>query len=99
MLRTVAMTGILALTLTAARADPNIVVSYNDLDLSQPADVHVLSARVERAAETACAPLKDSGPQMYYRIWFTNCVRSTVAEAASQIAALSRSDKVHFAER
>jgi UrcA family protein len=97
MLRTVAMTGILALTLTAAQADPGITVSYGDLDLSQSADIHVLGTRVGQAAESACASLKDSGPQMFYRIWFANCVRSTSAEATRRIAALPRSNRIRFA--
>jgi UrcA family protein len=99
MLRTVTTTAILALTLTAAQAGPVITVPYGDLDLSRPADAQVLGARVARAAESTCDSLANLRPALFYKSWFAACVRSTAAEATSQIAALSRSDRIQFASR
>ena len=88
MFRTFATAAALVLTLTAAQASP-ATVKFGDLDLSRPADAHVLSTRIQQAAETACSNLRSSSPSMFYKKWFETCVHATSAEMTARVAALS----------
>ena len=88
MFRTFTSAAILALTITAALAD-STTVQFGDLDLSRPADMRVLNSRIEKAVETACSPLRGSGPSLFYRAFFARCVSNTTARMSARIAALS----------
>jgi len=58
MLRILTVTALLALSITAAQAEDasnaSTLVSYADLDLSQPVDARTLAARLQDAATAVC---------------------------------------------
>ena len=55
MLRTLTVTALLTLSITAVHAeDASTLVSYADLDLSKPADAKTLAARLQDAATAVC---------------------------------------------
>ena len=89
MFRMFATTAALALTITAVQADPAVTVRYGDLDLSSAAGAHVLNSRIQQAAQTTCAGLRNPRPPLFYHDWYAGCVRNVSAETTMRIAALS----------
>ena len=90
----------LAASITSAHADSaearSVVVSTKGLDLSQPADVERLYARLRRAAREVCEPL-ESRSAVTQTAWRT-CKEGALARAVAAVdhPALS---KRHFARR
>jgi UrcA family protein len=63
---------------------PTTTVSFSDLDLSKPADVQTLYARVQEAAVAVCdAELR--AKQMASSGWRQQCIRAAVAGAGKQV--------------
>ena len=93
MFRTFTSAAILALTITAAQADPTNV-QFGDLDLSRPADMQVLNSRIEKAVETACSSLRGSGPLMFYE-----CMSNTTARMSARFATLTSGMYYAFASK
>ena len=58
MIRRLAVSLLLALTVTAARGDPAVRVNLRDLHPSDPAAAAVLTERIHMAAEKACGPAR-----------------------------------------
>jgi UrcA family protein len=96
MLRNFVTIAFIALTATAAQADPAIV-HFRDLDLSRPQDIRILNSRIHDAAQTACAGLQTSYTSRFYKMWFENCVSNASAHLAWQIAALRPNKSVAVA--
>lgn len=67
------------IALSVAHADP-VTVRTSDLDLSQPAQVAILNARIERAAKQYC---DDAGSQNLSRR--NACIADFKAEAMDQV--------------
>jgi UrcA family protein len=68
----------------AVAADaPSVTVSYRDLDLSRPADGHVLYLRLVRAAVAVCpaAPTYELARFAAYQ----RCVKTVLADAVQRI--------------
>jgi UrcA family protein len=83
MLRTLTLTALLALGITAAHAeDASTLVSYADLDLSKPADASTFAARLQDAATSVC--LK-ANPQNLGSVALESCVDVSVQMAMSRI--------------
>jgi len=84
MLRTLTLTALLALCVTAAQAEDDVstLVSYSDLDLSRPADAKVLAARLQDAATSVC--LK-ANPEKVAAGALENCISISVHMAMSRI--------------
>ena len=83
MLRTLALTTLLALGATAAYADEaSTQVAYSDLDLSKPADARTLAGRLQDAAAAVC--LK-ANPENVAPVAMANCINASVAMAMSRI--------------
>ena len=83
MLRTFALTALLALGATGAYAEEATTnVSYADLDLSRPADAKVLAARLQDAAAAVC--LK-ANPENVTPGALENCINASVRMAMSRI--------------
>ncbi|HEX4272919.1 MAG TPA: UrcA family protein [Rhizomicrobium sp.] len=89
MFRMFATAAVLALSLSAAQADPAVTVRYGDLDLSSAAGAHVLNSRIQQAAQTTCAGLRNPRPPLFYHDWYAGCVRNVSAETTMRIVALS----------
>jgi hypothetical protein len=77
MLRTLTVTALFALSLTAAaQADP------------APALDAGLSNRILLAAENVCAPLLSSAPNsLVYKKWFADCVTNSSARITARVVA------------
>ena len=75
MFRTLTVTALFALSLTAAaQADSAPAISLN--------------SRIEQAAEKVCAPLLDSRPtSLLYKMWFADCVAGSNAKITASVAA------------
>ncbi len=60
-----------------------VVVSYQDLDLSQPKDAHRLFGRITRAARSACDnnPDSDLGRLAAYK----SCMHTAITNAVSRV--------------
>jgi UrcA family protein len=99
MFRTFTTAAMLALTITAAQADPAITVRFGDLDLSRPADTQVLNGRIEKAAETACTVPDSRSTSIYYNQWHARCVSHAVAETSARIASVTSSKNRSFASK
>ena len=86
MLRTLTVTALLALSITAAQAEDasnaSTLVSYADLDLSKPVDARTLAARLQDAATAVC--LK-ANPENLQSMALENCVNMSVRMAMSRI--------------
>ena len=84
MLRTLTLTALLTLCVTAAQAEDEATtrVSYADLDLSRPADAKVLAARLQDAATSVC--LK-ANPENVVAGALENCISVSVHMAMSRI--------------
>ena len=84
MLRTMTLTALLSLGVTAAHAEDAIStqVSYADLDLSRPADAKTLAARLQDAATAVC--LK-ANPENVTAGALENCISVSVHMAMSRI--------------
>ena len=83
MLRTLTITAVLALSVTAAQAeDASTMVSYADLDLSKPVDARTLAARLQDAATAVC--LK-ANPDNLGATALENCVDLSVRLAMARI--------------
>jgi UrcA family protein len=83
MLRTLTVTALLALSITAAQADDaSTLVSYADLDLSKPVDARTLAARLQDAATAVC--LK-ANPENLSSMALQNCVDMSVHLAMARI--------------
>lgn len=67
----------------AAAVPAGVTVSYRDLQLSRPADVRVLYARLQRAAESVCVAPSPYELQRY--AVFERCVQVTVRDAVARI--------------
>ena len=93
MLRTLTLTALLALSVTAAQAeDASTLVSYADLDLSKPVDARTLAARLQDAATAVC--LK-ANPENLGATALESCVDMSVRLAMARIESdmdRSRSD-------
>lgn len=65
MLRTLTITALLALGITAASAeeDASTQVTYSDLDLSKPTDARTLAARLQDAATAVCLKANPENPR------------------------------------
>jgi len=83
MLRTLTVTALLALSITAAQAeDASTLVSYADLDLSKPVDARTLAARLQDAATAVC--LK-ANPENLGPVALESCVDMSVHLAMARI--------------
>lgn len=84
MLRTLTLTALLSLGVTAAHAEDeaSTKVSYADLDLSRPADAKTLAARLQDAATAVC--LK-ANPENVVPTALENCINLSVHMAMSRI--------------
>jgi UrcA family protein len=83
MLRTLTVTALLALSITAAQAeDASTLVSYADLDLSKPVDARTLAARLQDAATAVC--LK-ANPENLSPVALESCVDMSVHLAMARI--------------
>ena len=84
MLRTLTVTALLTLSITAAHAKDvsTTLVSYADLDLSKPADARTLAARLQDAATAVC--LK-ANPENLSSVALENCVDMSVHLAMARI--------------
>ena len=83
MLRTVTLTALLTLSVTAAHADDaSTMVSYADLDLSKPADARTLAARLQDAATAVC--LK-ANPDNLSSVALEHCVDMSVHLAMTRM--------------
>jgi UrcA family protein len=83
MLRTLTLTALLTLSITAAHAqDASTLVTYADLDLSKPADAKALAARLQDAATSVC--LK-ANPENLQATALENCVTLSVRLAMARI--------------
>jgi len=67
----------------AAASAPSVTVSYRDLDLSQPADAHVLYSRLVRAAFAVCPEVPKSEIARFAS--FQRCVNEVVADAVKRV--------------
>ncbi len=93
MLRTLTVTALLALGITAAHAEDDVStrVSYSDLDLSRPSDAKVLAARLQDAATSVC--LK-ANPENLASGALETCINVSVHMAMSRIES-DMDDTVH----
>jgi UrcA family protein len=93
MLRTLTVTALLALGITAAHAEDDVTtrVSYADLDLSHPADAKVLAARLQDAATSVCMK---ANPENIGAAALENCISVSVHMAMSRIES-DLDDDVH----
>jgi len=66
-------------------AAPQITVSYRDLDLSRPADTHVLYRRLRLAAAEVCPHI--SSLDMLGRVAAQRCFNAALEQAVLQINA------------
>lgn len=83
MLRTLTLTALLTLSITAAHAeDASTMVTYADLDLSKPADARTLAARLQDAATSVC--LK-ANPENVGATALESCVTMSVRLAMARI--------------
>lgn len=83
MLRTLTLTALLALSISAAHAeDASTRVTYADLDLSKPADAKTMAARLQDAATAVC--LK-ANPENLGATALENCVTMSVRLAMARI--------------
>ena len=83
MLRTLTLTALLTLSITAAHAeDATTQVSYADLDLSKPSDAKTLAARLQDAATAVC--LK-ANPDNLSSVALEHCVDMSVSMAMTRI--------------
>ncbi len=77
----------LATAATPAFAEPSIqkqvVVSYGDLDLSQPAGVRALYGRIRAAARSACSPA--AGRAAGQQVAWSKCRRDTLDRAVASL--------------
>jgi len=83
MLRTLTLTALLTLSITAAHAeDASTLVTYADLDLSKPVDARTLAARLQDAATAVC--LK-ANPENLSSMALESCVDMSVHLAMTRI--------------
>jgi UrcA family protein len=83
MLRTITLSALLALGVTAAHAeDASTQVSYADLDLSKTTDAKALAARLQDAATAVC--LK-ANPENLRPVAMESCVNVAVHMAMTRI--------------
>lgn len=83
MLRTLTLTALLTLSVTAAHADDaSTQVTYADLDLSKPTDAKTLAARLQDAATAVC--LK-ANPENLGVTALESCVTVSVRMAMARI--------------
>ena len=83
--RTLTTAALLALGLTAARADDTIAttqVAFGDLNLSQPADAKILADRLQVAAKSVC--LK-ANPDVATPSALEMCTDTAISMAMGQI--------------
>jgi len=67
----------------AAAADAPVTVSYRDLDLSRPADAHVLYSRLVRAAVAVCPQVPTYEVARFAAS--QRCVKDVVADAVQRV--------------
>jgi len=67
----------------AAANAPSVTVSYRDLDLSRPADGHVLYVRLVRAATAVCAAVPSYELERFAA--YQHCVKTVLDSAVQQI--------------
>src|SRR3954469_21314920 len=93
MLRTLTLTALLSLGVTAAHAEDeaSTKVSYSDLDLARPSDAKTLAARLQDAATAVC--LK-ANPENVTPGALENCINASVHMAMSRIQS-DMDDPVH----
>jgi len=83
MLRILTVTALLTLGIVGAHADDaTTLVSYADLDLSQPAGAKTLAARLQDAATSVCMK---ANPENIGSAALENCVNVSVHLAMSRI--------------
>ena len=72
------------------RVTQQMVVPYDDLNLSRPAGAEVLLGRLHRAANSVCGgtpDIRDLGAQEYYRGCFDNAMKGAIAQIDSPLVA------------
>jgi UrcA family protein len=62
---------------------PSVTVGYRDLNLSQPADLRVLYARLQRASASVCEPASTLEPARYM-VW-KRCYQSALDSAVLSV--------------
>ena len=77
-----ALAAVPLISLGFARAEP-AAIKLSDLNMSRPADVQTLHARIDRAANKVCV----SGPDVRDLDRFDSCLKSVRAEAVDKIPA------------
>src|SRR5450432_1147373 len=84
MLRILTVTALLTLGIVGAHADDDAttLVSYADLDLSQPAGAKTLAARLQDAATSVCMK---ANPENIAPAALENCINVSVHMAMSRI--------------
>jgi UrcA family protein len=98
MLRILTVSALLTLGIVGAHAaddDATTLVSYADLDLSQPAGAKTLAARLQDAATSVCVK---ANPSNISPVMLENCVNVSVHMAMSRIESDMDSavhDKLH----
>jgi UrcA family protein len=72
-----------AVSCAQAAEAPPITVSYRDLNLSRPADVHTLYQRLERASAQVCRYMPTEGLEQ--RQAYTRCYESALESAVLEV--------------
>ena len=67
----------------AAGNEPSVTVSYRDLDLSRPADAHVLYGRLARAAVLVCPEVPTYEVARFAAS--QRCVKDVLADAVQRV--------------
>ena len=80
----IALTPLLATAATPEPTSRRIVVS--DLNLSTPAGVDTLYARIHAAAEASCAPLREATTGSRIARGYDLCVRDAVSDTVRKVA-------------
>jgi UrcA family protein len=72
-----------AIQVATAAESPQIVVSYRDLDLKQPADARVLYVRLQRAAQSVCPAVNSVDLSRY--AGYQRCVSAALDNAVQRV--------------
>jgi len=75
--------GVSAVTCARAADAPQITVSYRDLDLSRPADTHVLYRRLRQAAAEICP--QSSAQDLQRRMAGERCYNAVLEQAVLKV--------------
>ena len=80
----IALTPLLATAATPELQSKRIVLS--DLNLSTPAGVNTLYARIHTAAESSCAPLRQATTGTRIALGYDECVRDAVSDTVRKLS-------------